>query len=317
MHLITPLMPFLAGWALLLFTTDMVQLGWVNAIGQLLLFSVAVCLPAWKTGRMSYVDIGWPLGVALIGAITLALADGNTTRSLVVSGVYLFVGLRMGLGALNLWRHGAFQNEFPRYQYQRLRWERKGIRNIPLMMQVEALVQGCANMSFLAFPAFIIASNPSPDIHWLEIIGLVLWLGAFAMESMADAQKLSFLREMKKQGLKNQVCNVGLWRYSRHPNYFAEWMVWNALVIAAIPSWLGRYGEESIWVWVLLGLGLAFASRLLYVTLVHYTGAKPAEYFSAQKRPAYKTYQQNTNMFFPGPSKAVKTDTETNTAQGR
>ncbi|MCL6417614.1 DUF1295 domain-containing protein [Aestuariirhabdus sp. Z084] len=315
MHLITPLLPFLAGWALLFFTADLAQLGWVNAIGQLLLFSVAVCLPAWKTGRLSYVDIGWPLGLAVIGALTLALADGNPIRSLVVSGVYLFIGLRMGLGALNLWRHGAFKKEFPRYQYQRLRWERKGIKNIPVMMQVEALVQGVANMSFLAFPAFIIASNSSPEIHPLEIIGLLLWLGAFAMESVADAQKLAFLRKMKQQGLKHQVCNVGLWRYSRHPNYFAEWMVWNALVIAALPSWLGRYGQDTLWVWALLGVGLAFASRIMYVTLVHYTGAKPAEYFSVQKRPAYKSYQQTTNMFFPGPRKNNTTETEAETPQ--
>ena len=126
----------------------------------------------------------------------------------------------------------------------------------------------------------------------------------------ADGQKLAFLREMKKRGLKNQVCNVGLWRYSRHPNYFAEWMVWNALVIAAIPSWLARYGHDNIAVWLLLGLGLVNVSRLMYITLVHYTGAKPAEYFSVQKRPAYKAYQQTTNMFFPGPVKPTGNDTD-------
>jgi steroid 5-alpha reductase family enzyme len=199
---------------------------------------------------------------------------------------------------------GYFRTEFPRYQYQRLRWERQGVSNIPLMMQVEALVQGFANMSFLAFPAFLIASNTGGGIHALEIVGLLLWVGAFAMESVADMQKLAFLREMKQRGLKNQVCNVGLWRYSRHPNYFAEWMVWNALVIAAVPSWLARYGQDNIAVWVLLGLGLVNVSRLMYITLVHYTGAKPAEYFSVRKRPDYKAYQQTTNRFFPGPVKS-------------
>jgi steroid 5-alpha reductase family enzyme len=310
MQFVTPLAPFVAGWVLLFFTADLGRLGLVNSIGQLVLFAFAVCLPVWKTGRMSYVDIGWPLGVAVIGALAWALADGDSVRRLIVSLVYLFIGLRMGLGALKMWRMGFFRQEFPRYQYQRLRWERQGIRNIPLMMQVEALVQGFANMSFLAFPAFLIATNASDRIHVLEIIGLLLWVGAFVMESVADGQKLAFLREMKKRGLKNQVCNVGLWRYSRHPNYFAEWMVWNALVIAAIPSWLARYGHDNIVVWVLLGVGLVNASRLMYITLVHYTGAKPAEYFSAQKRPAYKAYQQTTNMFFPGPVRPTGNDTD-------
>ncbi len=307
MHFISVLLPFIAGWALLFFTTDLIQLGWMNGIAQLALFSFVACLPAWKTGRLSYVDIAWPLGLAVIGGITLALANGNGVRNLVVSLVYIFIGLRMGLGALKMLRMGYFQKEFPRYQYQRLRWERKGVTNVSLMIQVEILVQGIANMSFLAFPAFLIATNPSDSIHVLEIIGLLLWVGSFLMESIADTQKLAFLRTMKDQGLKNQVCNVGLWRYSRHPNYFAEWMVWNALVIAAIPSWLARFEQDNIVVWTLLGLGLIFVTRMMYVTLLHYTGAKPAEYFSVQKRPAYKTYQKTTNMFFPGPYKSTDT----------
>ena len=65
----------------------------------------------------------------------------------------------------------------------------------------------------------------------LELLGLVIWALAFAMESVADLQKVRFLRAMKKAGKQRQVCNIGLWKYSRHPNYFAEWMVWNGLVI--------------------------------------------------------------------------------------
>jgi steroid 5-alpha reductase family enzyme len=95
-------------------------------------------------------------------------------------------------------------------------------------------------------PAFVIAANPSEQIHILEIIGLLIWAGAFAMESVADIQKLTFLQRMKKAGERNRVCNVGLWKYSRHPNYFVEWMVWNGLVIAAIPSWLELYDVESL-----------------------------------------------------------------------
>ena len=108
---------------------------------------------------------------------------------------------------------------------------------------------------------------------------------------------------MKKDGKQRQVCNVGLWKYCRHPNYFAEWMVWNGLIIAAIPSWLSLKGAESEPVWFLLGLGLLMASKLMYSTLVYTTGAVPSEYYSVQKRPDYKEYQQQTNRFFPGPRK--------------
>ena len=108
---------------------------------------------------------------------------------------------------------------------------------------------------------------------------------------------------MKRAGERNRVCNTGLWRFSRHPNYFAEWMVWNGLVIASIPSWLELNDAEPLLVWVMLGVGLAVASWKMYTTLVHHTGAVPAEHYSLQKRPEYKIYQQTTNMFSRGPNK--------------
>jgi steroid 5-alpha reductase family enzyme len=297
------LLPFIAGWALLLLTDTFAVIGLYNGILQLVLFAFVVCLPIWMTGRMSYVDIGWPLGLTVIGGLTWQLSAGEPLRVAMVSVAYIFAGSRMGLGALKLWRAGRLQKEFPRYEYQKQRWLEAGKTNTQLAMQVDALWQGLANASFLAMPAFVIAANPSEDIHVLEIIGLLIWVGAFAMESVADVQKLRFLLSMKKAGEQNRVCNVGLWQYSRHPNYFAEWMVWNALIIAAIPSLLALYGVESFIVWALLGLGLLFASWKMYSTLVYHTGAEPAEYYSVQKRPDYKAYQQTTNMFFPGPKR--------------
>lgn len=296
-----PLLPFLVGWILIMLVPPFTEVALINGLLQLVLFAFVVCLPAWRTGRMSYVDIGWPWGLVVIGLCAFIFLDGHWLRKLLVSAVYLFIGLRMGVMAVKMWKLGAFKKELARYQYQRRRWEKAGKENIPLLLQVEAIVQGLANASFLALPAFIIAMNPSPTLSILEIIGLGLWLGAYIMETVADTQKHKFLMEMKRSGVKNQVCNVGLWNYSRHPNYFAEWMVWNALVIAAIPSWLALYGSMHVVVWALLGCGALMASRLMYTTLVYYTGAVPAEYYSVQKRPEYKQYQETTNMFFPGP----------------
>lgn len=299
----TPLFIFIFGWAYLLVIPNFFTIGLVNGIAQLVLFALVVCWPAWKTGRLSYVDIGWPWGLVVIGIMTYVFSDGYWLRSLIVSLVYVFIGARMGIGALKMWKMGYLKTEFPRYQYQRLRWQRSGKTNVALLLQIEALVQGLANASFLAFPAFVIGSNSDPSISILEVLGLAIWLLAFTIESLADAQKLKFLRDMNKLGQKNRVCNVGLWRYSRHPNYFAEWLVWTALVIASIPSWLALYPETNVILWGLLGMGLLFASKLMHTTLVYYTGAVPSEYYSVQKRPDYKEYQQTTNRFFPGPFK--------------
>ena len=299
----TPLIPFVVGWLLLLFTEQFFALSLVNGVAQLVLFAFVVCLPTWRTGRMSYVDIGWPWGLTVIGILTWIYGEGDSLRVAIVSIAYIFAGSRMGLGAIKLLISGHLDKELPRYEFQKKRWIKAGKTNTALAMQIEAIVQGVANAAFLAFPAFIIASNPMEEISIFEIIGIVIWLASFIMESVADAQKLKFLRAMKKSGARNTVCNIGLWQYSRHPNYFAEWMVWNALVIASIPSWLQLYPNMSVIIFVLLGVGLLMISRIMYVTLVTYTGAVPAEYYSVQKRPAYKDYQQTTNMFFPGPTK--------------
>ena len=303
MKYFTLLLPFVAGWLLLLVTEQFFALSLANGVAQLVLFAFVVCLPTWRTGRMSYVDIGWPWGLTVIGILTWIYGEGDSLRVAIVSIAYIFAGSRMGLGAIKLLISGHLDKELPRYEFQKKRWSKAGKTNTALAMQIEAIVQGVANAAFLAFPAFIIASNPSEEISIFEIIGIVIWLASFIMESVADAQKLKFLRAMKKSGARNTVCNIGLWQYSRHPNYFAEWMVWNALVIASIPSWLQLYPNMSVIIFVLLGVGLLMTSRIMYVTLVTYTGAVPAEYYSVQKRPAYKDYQQTTNMFFPGPTK--------------
>jgi len=299
----TPLLSFVSGWLLLLFTEQLFALSLVNGVAQLVLFAFVVCLPIWRTGRMSYVDIGWPWGLTVIGILTWIYGEGDNLRVAIVSIAYILAGSRMGLGAIKLLISGHLDKELPRYEFQKKRWIKAGKTYTALAMQIEAIVQGVANASFLAFPSFIIASNPSEEISIFEIIGIVIWLASFIMESVADAQKLKFLRAMKKSGARNTVCKIGLWQYSRHPNYFAEWMVWNALVLASIPSWLQLYPNISVIIFALLGVGLLMTSRIMYVTLVTYTGAVPAEYYSVQKRPAYKDYQQTTNMFFPGPTK--------------
>ena len=274
------------------------------------LFTFVVCIPIWKTGRMSYVDIGWPWGLVLLGLISFVFSDGYWLRSLVISGVVIVIGLRMGLGALKMWQLGLLDREFPRYQYQRVLWKEEGKKNTALALQIDAISQGLANASFLALPVFLIASNGSQNFSLIEFVGLVIFIVAFTMESVADYQKLAFLKKMKKEGKQKQVCNVGLWKFCRHPNYFAEWMVWNGVLIAAIPSLLaidplsinllGNNFNDGLW---LTFACLVYASWAMYKTLVYTTGAVPSEYYSVQKRPGYKEYQQQTNRFFPGPRK--------------
>ena len=295
-----PFIPFIACWILLFNSNNFQSVALINGIGQLVLFLFVVCIPIWKTGRMSYVDIGWPWGVALIGLITYCQINTITLSKTLIITAYILIGSRMGLGALKMWSMGLLKKEFPRYEYQKIRWEKSNKTNTGLAMQVEALSQGLANASFLAIPIFLISVSTLTQISPLEIIGFTIFILSLALETVADYQKLSFLREMKSQNKKNMVCDIGLWKYTRHPNYFAEWMVWNGLIIASIPSYISLFNSEALWLWIMIGIALLYTSRIMYITLVYLTGAIPSEYYSAQKRPAYKVYQQSTNIFFPG-----------------
>jgi steroid 5-alpha reductase family enzyme len=300
MNYIKPLYPYIIGCIILMFTKSFAEISVISGSIQLVLFGTIVLYPIWKTETLSYVDIGWPWGLVCIGLVTLFLGEGYSWRVWGIGALYILMGLRMGIGAIQFWLKGYIQKELPRYRYQRIRWERKGKTNIQAAMQIDALVQGLANVSYLALPAFIIASNPNPNISVFEVVGLLLWVASFILESIADKQKLGFLRRMKTEKLQNKVCEIGLWKYTRHPNYFAEWTIWNSLIIISIPSWLALRSSESLIIWVLLGFALLFVSLMMYNTLVYLTGAIPSEYYSLQKRPNYKSYTKRVNMFFPG-----------------
>jgi steroid 5-alpha reductase family enzyme len=294
---------FSALWlALLNFNNEFIsQFALYDGLLQGLLFFLVASIPLWRTGRMSYVDIAWPFGVALTGTQVLIHTDGETLRSIIVGIIYLAIGLRMGLGAVTMGlKTGViFKHDFPRYDYRRMILEQSGTKNLMPHMQMEVWIQGLANASVLSIPALIIATNDSPELLPIEVFGFALWGVAYVIESIADTQKLVFISKAPK----NSVCNVGLWRFSRHPNYFAEWLVWCGLSIAAIPSLINLLNRISLLEGAVLVVGLLGVCFTMYICLVYLTGAKPAEYFSVRKREAYAAYQKNTSMFFPWFSK--------------
>ena len=275
----------------------------VNGVLQLLLFLVVACVPALFTKKMSYVDIAWPWGLVLIGVLALLLGQGYKPRIYLVAGMYLFSGLRMGIGALILFSKGHLNSELSRYSYQRRRWNKAGYKNLNLSLQYEIMIQCFANITFLAIPAILMSTNSTNSISTLELIGVGLWATWFVLEHISDMQKQQFLKKSFLEKKKKQVCNVGFWKYTRHPNYFSEWMVWNAMIIASLSSLIIAFSTDQQVVWIIIVVGLFYISYIMYTTLVYYTGAVPSEFYTLQKRPNYKAYQEQTNMFFPGPKK--------------
>ena len=127
-----------------------------------------------------------------------------------------------------------------------------------------------ANMGLLSLPLMLqSAGYLTGSLTIVEMVAWGLWSASLAWEHTADMQKLNFakydsiligltnsytiIRESKKSGRKGGVCNIGLWQYCRHPNYFGEWMVWNSLILITLPSHLSSLSSGLDFV-VLAGL---------------------------------------------------------------
>ncbi|AVP96518.1 hypothetical protein C7S18_04585 [Ahniella affigens] len=270
-----------------------------NIVVQLALFLPFAHWPAWRTNHLSYVDFAWPAGVAALGAQLLVFAHSITWLTVVAALIHLFVGLRMAYWAAHMYRPGVLTRDLPRYQYQRQRWARAGFRSERFSVQYEIAVQAMANMSFLAMPALLITADPEPAFGAIHGAAALLWFGAYVFESTADWQKRQYTRAHRAD--RTSVCEVGLWRYSRHPNYFGQWLQWIALAALALPSLIALRGALHTSALVVFALALLWMIYLMYSTLVYYTGAVPAEHFSRLKRPAYADYQLRVNRFWPGP----------------
>jgi len=147
-------------------------------------------------------------------------------------------------------------------------------------------------------PAYLVAADTRVSFTPWHLTWGLLWAAAYAFESVADWQKRRFARTASN---RKDVCDVGLWRYSRHPNYFGQWLQWITLAALALPSLLSLRDSVPVAAFVMFALSLGWAIYLMYSTLVYYTGAVPAEHFSRLKRPAYADYQATVNRFFPGP----------------
>lgn len=275
----------------------------VNLLVQAVGFGLGACLPAYRTGVMAFTDIVWPWGLAAIGVQALLFGDARSSLLVVVAGIYVLMGLRGGLIGIHVTLTTEFPREdMPRYHYRRLMWQREGYRSQTVPMVHEILQQALANSAVLAGPAMLAVADSSGSVGPVVAAGALLWAVSWVLESLADVQKDRFARRCARERV-TRTCDVGLWRFSRHPNYFFEWLAWHGLILVALPSLIRLAGELALLPWLGFAAALAGISGGMYYVLVHLTGAVPAEHFSVQRRPDYRDYQRRVNRFFPGASR--------------
>ena len=232
---------------------------------------------ARRINNYGIVDIAWPYSFGALAVFYALAAPGWPVRRALIAGLALLWSFRLGthLAVRVLGHHPV---EDGRYQQLRKDWSDKFAVKMFFFFQMQALSVVALGICFL-----VVCLNPAPTLHALEFVGTALWAIALVGESIADAQLAAFKRDPANCG---RVCDCGLWRYSRHPNYFFEWLVWVAFFMFALTSpwgWLAIIGPASM-LWLLLRV----------------TGIPLTEEQSLRSRgDAYRRYQQTTSAFVP------------------
>ena len=190
---------YLAPLAYLGCPAELPWLAW-NAACQIAEFVPVVVLPAMLTGHMAYVDIGWPLGLVVLGANGCLYGPGFWLRRWLMSGCMLLHGGRMCLGALVLFYPYRWSEDLPRYVYAKHRFVTQDAmpeRLWPLKMLHDILQQAFANIAVLACPVVLCCFDATQDVHPVEWAGYAIWLCAWVWESVADSQKVLFVQSLK------------------------------------------------------------------------------------------------------------------------
>ncbi|MGH8377877.1 MAG: DUF1295 domain-containing protein, partial [Gammaproteobacteria bacterium] len=218
---------------------------------------------------------GWTIGVPLCALIFAAMGDGNATRRIVVAVMTALWGVRLGVYLLfRVLGHP----EDARYAQLRREWS----GNVPLRFLGFFELQALLAVVF-ALPALFASLNAAPRFSWLEYLGIALWIIAVTGESIADWQLKRFKADPANRG---RLCRAGLWNYSRHPNYFFEFLVWVAFAVFAL---------ASPWGWIVL-----ICPLLMLVFLFKLTGIPATEAQALRsKGEAYRQYQRSTSAFIP------------------
>jgi steroid 5-alpha reductase family enzyme len=235
-----------------------------------------------RTGNSGWVDTIWSLAAGLVGAGSALWPLGGQApdaRQWLVAGLAAAWSLRLGV-------HVAVRtrgiSDDPRYAAFAKQWGADSRRRMFVFLQNQAV-----GSIPLVFAIFVAARFPHPALRLQDCLGALILLAGIAGEALADAQLRKFRDDPANKG---RVCDTGLWRWSRHPNYFFEWFGWLAYPVIAL-------SPDYPWGWATL-----LAPAVMYWILVHVTGIPPLEAEMLRTRgERYRDYQARTSAFFPLP----------------
>lgn len=256
-------------------------------LGLLLVVMSLLALPALRTHDPSYVDAFWGVGFVVVAVSTLLLTDGDPTRTALVVGITAIWGLR--LGGYLLWR---WRTSGPDLRYQRMLARHQGHEAAFLWKSV-FLLQAVL-LWVVSLPVQVGQVYDQPEgLSALNLAGALLAVFGIVFEATADAQLVAFRADPSNRG---QVLDTGLWRNSRHPNYFGEACVWWGLLLLTVvnvPTALTVVGPLTI-----------------TLLLLRWSGIGPLESQLRRSKPRYVDYVSRTSSFVPLPRRTLPTPQE-------
>lgn len=245
----------------------------IAAVGSLMFMLWIVHFPLRNA---AIVDFGFGIGLAILGLGDALFGSARGLRAATLGVMTAVWGVRLGLYLL--FDRIIGHEEEGRYQELRRKWKTNLGFKFLVFYEFQALI--CV---ILSVPFLLAGTNPASELGWLERIAAGLWFIALIGEITADGQLARFKHRPENKG---KLCNVGLWRYSRHPNYFFEWLVWVSFALFASASPYGWLG------WISPALILYFLLRV--------TGIPATEAHAVKSRgEAYREYQRTTSAFIP------------------
>lgn len=236
-------------------------------------------------GSSGWIDATWTFATGAACAVfaLYPIEGGASERDLLVAGLAALWALRLGGHIAARTLKGG---DDPRYARLKHEWGAQFQPRLFRFLMLQALAG-----ALLAGSAWLATRNPAP-LGLVDVVGAAIFVGALVGEAIADAQLAAFRSDPANAG---QVCDRGLWGWSRHPNYFFEWLVWLGFAVMAIDLYSG-------WPWG----WLAFAAPLFMLWLLtKVSGLPPLEAHMARSRgAAWDAYVARTSAFFPLPPKA-------------
>ena len=243
------------------------------ALAILVLWGVSLLLH-----DVSIVDIFWGIGFVLVAWLSLCISGRWSSRTLLLTMLVSVWGLR--LAVYLAWRNWGKPED---YRYKAMR-ETHG-KYFPIVSLVSVFgLQGCL-MWIISLPLQV-ALAKALAWHGVAVIGVVLWLAGLFFEAVGDYQLARFKADPANGG---HVMNRGLWRYTRHPNYFGDFLVWWGFYFVA--------AEPSSWWWTIIG------PLLMSLLLIRVSGVRLLESSLRSRVQGYDDYVRNTSAFFPLPPK--------------